>query len=44
MCKLTIQKMASELLSLLDTLNLTQHVQGPTHFLGHTLDLVKLSR
>ena len=31
---------ASELLSLLDTLHLTQHVEGPTHSLGHTLDLV----
>ena len=31
---------ASELLSLLDTLHLTQHLEGPTHSLGHTLDLV----
>ena len=31
---------ASELLSLLDTLHLTQHVEEPTHSLGHTLDLV----
>jgi len=30
----------SELLSLLNTFNLTQHVQEKTHVLGHTLDLV----
>ncbi|KAK5930230.1 hypothetical protein CgunFtcFv8_026486 [Champsocephalus gunnari] len=31
---------ASEFLSLLDCFNITQHVQGPTHTKGHTLDLV----
>ena len=31
---------ASEFLTLIDTFNLTQHVQGPTHSHGHTLDLV----
>ena len=29
-----------DFLALLDTFNLTQHVQGPTHSQGHTLDLV----
>ncbi|CAJ1059667.1 hypothetical protein D5F01_LYC22364 [Xyrichtys novacula] len=33
-------KQASDFLDLLDTLNLTQHVQSPTHSHGHTLDLV----
>ena len=31
---------ASEFLSLLDCFNITQHVKGPTHVKGHTLDLV----
>ena len=31
---------ATEFLSLLDCFNMTQHVQGPTHTKGHTLDLV----
>ncbi|CAJ1050788.1 uncharacterized protein LOC117491507 [Xyrichtys novacula] len=31
---------ATEFLSLLECLNITQHVHGPTHFKGHTLDLV----
>lgn len=31
---------AKEFLTLLDTFNLTQHVQGLTHSHGHTLDLV----
>ena len=31
---------AKELNALLVTFSLTQHVQGPTHSLGHTLDLV----
>ena len=31
---------AKELLSLLDTFGLTQHVQEPNHSCGHTLDLV----
>lgn len=31
---------ATEFLSLLNCFNLTQHVQGPTHNKGHTLDLV----
>ena len=31
---------ASELLQLLDSVNLTQHVDVPTHSKGHTLDLV----
>ncbi len=33
-------KFASEFLSLLDCFNSVQHVQGPTHSRGHTLDLV----
>ncbi|XP_041642854.1 uncharacterized protein LOC121509496, partial [Cheilinus undulatus] len=32
--------LTSEFLSLLDCFNITQHVQGPTHSKGHTLDLV----
>ncbi|KAL2083495.1 hypothetical protein ACEWY4_021268 [Coilia grayii] len=31
---------AKEFLTLIDTFSLTQHVQGPTHSHGHTLDLV----
>jgi hypothetical protein len=31
---------AKEFIALIDTFSLTQHVQGPTHSLGHTLDLV----
>ena len=31
---------ANDLLLLIDTFNLTEHVQGPTHSHGHTLDLV----
>lgn len=31
---------AAEFLSLLDCFNVSQHVQGPTHVKGHTLDLV----
>ena len=31
---------AKEFLSLIDTFSLTQHVRGPTHNQGHTLDLV----
>ena len=31
---------ANEFLTLIDTFSLTQHVQGPTHSHGHTLDLV----
>ena len=33
-------KFATEFLSLLDCFDITQHVQGPTHTKGHTLDLV----
>ena len=29
-----------DFLALLDTFSLTQHVQGPTHSHGHTLDLI----
>lgn len=32
--------MAAELLSLMDSFNFVQHVSGPTHIKGHTLDLV----
>ena len=32
--------LATKFLSLLDCLNITQHVHGPTHVKGHTLDLV----
>merc|ERR1711984_9939 len=31
---------ATEFLSLLDSMDLVQHVTGPTHKKGHTLDLV----
>merc|ERR1712030_242557 len=33
-------KTATEFLSLLDSMDLVQHVSGPTHNKGHTLDLV----
>ncbi len=32
--------MAADLLSITDSFNFTQHVSGPTHSKGHTLDLV----
>ena len=35
--------MVSEFLSLLDSFNLSQAVSGPTHYKGHTLDLVLFS-
>lgn len=32
--------LAKEFFNLIDSFNLTQHVTGPTHNHGHTLDLV----
>ena len=36
----TLDKYAKELTVILETFGLSQHVQGPTHNRGHTLDLV----
>lgn len=34
--------MASDFLSITDSFNFIQHVSGPTHVKGHTLDLVSV--
>ncbi|KAJ8390151.1 hypothetical protein AAFF_G00110250 [Aldrovandia affinis] len=36
----TVAPMAADFLTYLDSLNLTQHVNGPIHKRGHTLDLI----